>query len=618
VYLYTASPRILDCTFEHDNWGVYLDGVSNPSIDSCLFKNLTYAPMRISLVSYPASTLGDSISGTTFKAIAVKEGEILVQDVTLSSKTFAGIKNIPWLFGNYTVANNSVLTFSPGLVVKFFPLTGMTVRKGLIAEGNSQTDSAIVFTDLRDDFYGNDTNSDSTLSSPTTFQYPQYWYPGWNGITYTSESLAPLCRIRNAIFRYAGIYYGGDGAAITFATANGSVTYSSFSNNYNAITATGASNPVIHYNDIFKNAGYGVKNVNKSFNIAAQNNWWGSNTGPTHSGNPGGTGQAVTDSVNYMPFGTGSAMNPIIGDVSLNGQVQAFDASLILKWIVDNVTYPLNSLQQQVADVSGNGLVQAMDASLILQYTAGVISIFPADINHAPTPTPQLRKTESIAQVTLSPGYVERGKQVTITLSAGSLKNLYAAEIDLTYNKDQLTPVSVTTAGVMTGATLASSMHDGAIRIAIASANAISGDGDLFVITFKASDDISGEVKSTVSFARFVVNETDMKAQTSDAEINIKGKPTSFGLNQNYPNPFNPSTTISYQVPEDGLNVKIEIYNIVGQLVRTLVDAPQRAGEYKVIWDGRNNQAQHVSSGIYLFRMASKNFVSVKKMLFVK
>jgi flagellar hook assembly protein FlgD len=109
-----------------------------------------------------------------------------------------------------------------------------------------------------------------------------------------------------------------------------------------------------------------------------------------------------------------------------------------------------------------------------------------------------------------------------------------------------------------------------------------------------------------------------MKAQTSDAEISIKGKPTSFGLNQNYPNPFNPSTTISYQVPEDGLNVKIEIYNIVGQLVRTLVDAPQRAGEYKVVWDGRNNQAQHVSSGIYLFRMASKDFVSVKKMLFVK
>jgi hypothetical protein len=92
----------------------------------------------------------------------------------------------------------------------------------------------------------------------------------------------------------------------------------------------------------------------------------------------------------------------------------------------------------------------------------------------------------------------------------------------------------------------------------------------------------------------------------------------SYRLGQNYPNPFNPSTTISYQVPEDGLNVKIEIYNIMGQLVHTLVDAPHRAGEYKVVWDGRNDYAQYVSSGIYLFRMASSNFVSVRKMLYVK
>jgi hypothetical protein len=620
VYLTSAGPHILRCTFEHDSWGIYLTGVSNPAIDSCLFRNLIYAPMRISLVSYPSSTVADSISGTTFKAIGVLENEILVQDVTLTSKTFAGIKNIPWLFGNYQVETNAILTFSPGLIIKFFPLTGMTVRRGLIAEGSSNTDSAIVFTDLRDDFYGNDTNSDSTLTSPTGYNYQSYyyWYPGWNGITFTNQSLAPYCRVRNAIFRYAGIYYGGDAAALTFTTAGGTVTYSSFSNNYNAITATGSSNPVVQYNDIFNNAQYGVKNVNKSFNIAAQNNWWGSNTGPTHSGNPGGTGQAVTDSVNYMPFGTASAMNPIIGDVSLNGQVQAFDASLILKWLVDNVTYPLNSLQQKVADVSNNGLVQAMDASLILQYVAGVVSIFPAEVNHSPIPITHLNKAATIAAIGLSEGSVERGHQVTVTLSAASLKNVFAADIALAYNKDQLSVTAVTATGLATGAFTASSMKNGVIRIELASANALNGDGALFTITFQAADDITGNVKSPVSFTKFIVNETDMKAQATDATINIKGRPTSYALNQNYPNPFNPSTTISYQVPEDGSNVKIAIYNIMGQLVRTLVDESQRAGEYKVVGDGTNDRAQHVSSGIYLFRMTSNKFVSVRKMLFVK
>jgi hypothetical protein len=99
--LMQASPKIIRCTFDMDDWGVYLTGVSNPSIDSCAFNNLTYAPMRISLVSYPTSTNGNTISGTTWKAIGVLSGETLVQDVTLTKKNFAGITNIPYLFSTY-------------------------------------------------------------------------------------------------------------------------------------------------------------------------------------------------------------------------------------------------------------------------------------------------------------------------------------------------------------------------------------------------------------------------------------------------------------------------------------------------------------------------------------
>ncbi len=355
VYLYQASPKILDCVFNMDNFGIYLTGVSNPSIDSCTFNNVVYTPMRISLVSYPTSTNGNIISGTTYKAIGVLENETLVQDVTLTRKSFAGINNIPYAFGNYTVANNSILTINPGVILKFFPLTGITVRKGLIAEGKANPDSAIVFTDVRDDFYGNDTNSDSTLSSPTT------GYQGWNGISFTNESLAPYSRIRNAIIRYAGFYYGL--AAITTNSASPTVTYSSITDNYNGIVANGASNPVVNYCDIHHNTVWGINNVNKSFTINAENNWWGSNTGPTHSGNPGGTGQAVTDGVDYLPYLTSGALNPLSGDVSLNGLIQAYDASLILKWLVDAIANPLSSLQQQVADVSGNGAVTSLDAS---------------------------------------------------------------------------------------------------------------------------------------------------------------------------------------------------------------------------------------------------------------
>ena len=135
-----AAPSITHCTFDRTNWGVYLNGVSNPSLDSCLFRNLTYAPMQTSLVSYPKSTLSDSISGTTYRGIGVLNNETFVQDTTISKKNFAGYKNIPYLFQNYTIATNAVLTVEPGVIVKFFPGTGMTVNKGLMAVGGSTPD----------------------------------------------------------------------------------------------------------------------------------------------------------------------------------------------------------------------------------------------------------------------------------------------------------------------------------------------------------------------------------------------------------------------------------------------------------------------------------------------
>lgn len=616
VYLQQAAPKLLNCKFELDNWGVYLAGVSNPLIDSCSFVNLTYAPMRLSLVSYPVSTSGNIITGSTFKAIGVLDGEVLVQDVTLNKKDFAGISNIPYLFGNYTVANNSILTIDPGVIVKFFPTTGMTVRKGLIAEGKSHPDSTIVFTDLRDDFYGGDTNSDSTNSSPTVFQYPQYWYPGWYGINFTNESLAPFSKLRNVVFRYAGLQ--NSGAAITTTSASPSITFCSISNGFNGIVANGSSNPVVNYCDFFQNSSYGINNVNKSFVINAQNNWWGSNTGPTHSGNPGGIGQLVSDAVNYSPFLGSGAMNPLAGDVSLNGQIQAYDASLILKYLADGVANPLNTLQLSVSDVSDAGGVSAFDASLILQYVVGKISIFPIEYNSITAPTIKFYKPASIAVASISDGFVQRGTQVTVMVSVKGMENAYSTGIELLYNKEELTPVSVTPVGIAAKVMNSHSTANGTIRMIAASADLLESNGDLFQVTFEAMSDVRGDVKSTISFKQFMLNEIDMKSATTNGVVNIKGKPTSYALNQNYPNPFNPSTTISYQVPDDGQQVSIVIYNVTGQLVRTLVNSNQMAGEYSVQWDGMDENGRRVSSGLYFFRMRSNNFVSVKKMLMVK
>ncbi|MEZ4764391.1 MAG: T9SS type A sorting domain-containing protein [Calditrichia bacterium] len=93
--------------------------------------------------------------------------------------------------------------------------------------------------------------------------------------------------------------------------------------------------------------------------------------------------------------------------------------------------------------------------------------------------------------------------------------------------------------------------------------------------------------------------------------------PTVFSLEQNYPNPFNPSTTLKYALPTNA-DVRLEIYNVLGQLVKVLVDADQTAGFKTAIWDGTNQYGEKVASGIYIYRIKAADFVQSKKMILMK
>ena len=97
----------------------------------------------------------------------------------------------------------------------------------------------------------------------------------------------------------------------------------------------------------------------------------------------------------------------------------------------------------------------------------------------------------------------------------------------------------------------------------------------------------------------------------------VNSIPTEFKLSQNFPNPFNPETSISYQLSASG-KVTMKIYNTMGQMVRTLVNANKPAGNYKVTWNGKDNNGFAVSSGIYFYQMRAKDFVQTRKMLFLK
>ena len=95
------------------------------------------------------------------------------------------------------------------------------------------------------------------------------------------------------------------------------------------------------------------------------------------------------------------------------------------------------------------------------------------------------------------------------------------------------------------------------------------------------------------------------------------GLPMTYALEQNYPNPFNPITFIRYSLPEV-TDVKIVVYNVLGQKVATLVDQSMSAGYHNISWSGLNQGGAPVSSGVYLYRIETENFTDVKKLMFLK
>jgi len=110
----------------------------------------------------------------------------------------------------------------------------------------------------------------------------------------------------------------------------------------------------------------------------------------------------------------------------------------------------------------------------------------------------------------------------------------------------------------------------------------------------------------------FVFGTLKVSADNKEQLVDLKGNPDKFELNQNYPNPFNPSTQLSYDLKTDG-NVKLTVFNLVGQSVRVLVDGYQTAGYYEVTFD-----ANDLPAGIYLYKLQVGDYSSVKRMTLVK
>ena len=108
------------------------------------------------------------------------------------------------------------------------------------------------------------------------------------------------------------------------------------------------------------------------------------------------------------------------------------------------------------------------------------------------------------------------------------------------------------------------------------------------------------------------------RVSTVSTTPNLETLPGKFALYPAYPNPFNPNTSISYELPTDGM-VYLAIYDVMGRKVSTLVSSKiQRAGYHHVTWNATNNLGQSVAAGMYIYTIQSGKFRQTKKMILLK
>jgi hypothetical protein len=137
----------------------------------------------------------------------------------------------------------------------------------------------------------------------------------------------------------------------------------------------------------------------------------------------------------------------------------------------------------------------------------------------------------------------------------------------------------------------------------------------------KASTEHLRGMSDGLTFEAATGGRATLETRLSEPKTGIQAHeeiPKEFHLNQNYPNPFNPETTIAYELAQPAL-VKLTIYNLQGQLVRTLVNAWQNSGKYKVVWQGMSDfNESRSTSGLYFYELTVGGKVIRKKMTLLR
>lgn len=279
----------------------------------------------------------------------------------------------------------------------------------------------------------------------------------------------------------------------------------------------------------------------------------------------------------------------LLGDVDGDVDVDSFDAASVLNYSVgtnllsaiDPGDWELSRVER--ADVDGDGVLLALDASYIQQYVVGFTDTFPTTSN----------KTGDIFVHWV-------GNELRFTAS----DSLLGFNLEIKNNALSIKDVSID----WESNNLAINKNQG-YRLGISSSQPVMGEFLSIPIENTSIENSEIELVMYSNGKKTVKQVTIPGLVASEVTNNM---PNEFLLFQNFPNPFNPVTQIQYSLPISS-EVRIEIYNSVGQLVELLVNESKQAGYYTATFD-----ASGLATGVYMYKLTTPSFTQTKKMLLIK
>ncbi|MEW5701503.1 MAG: cohesin domain-containing protein [Candidatus Zixiibacteriota bacterium] len=328
-----------------------------------------------------------------------------------------------------------------------------------------------------------------------------------------------------------------------------------------------------------------------AYDIKFENSWESINPDP----NVASVQLASTDGAVYVDFA---------GDVNLDGRVDVADVVAVVGYILGDFTF--TGRQFGAGDVNHDMYLDVFDLVTIVNTIFG---------------TQPLALAAAVTPARLSLTYdASDGPHGAYRLAASAPTDIAGAQIEFEYDPKQVTLSSPQSLSAASGYLLRHRNDGRGHLIALMVYMPSSGTsriqpGESEILRIPLASGAGDRPSLYISNAKLA----DPKAGRIEV-TGIEPLPRDFVLEQNYPNPFNAATTISFSLRGSAGTVatRLEVFNVLGQHLATLIDEPMEPGNYSRVWDGTSESGQAVASGLYFYRLTTGNHTETKKMVLLK